>query len=178
MMENKKNNIEKICGFYVNDWHLAVMLLPYIKNETIKNKKIITFLEENIEQNINTLLSKLNLEEKIKNKIQNIKWASTKAIKYSTIEKELRKYPDDNIILVTGKREHIENINKSIEKYIKNNKIQNIKIINCYEVSGFNKNIREVLDCHDKILNTAGEKQINEVFNNYTKKDCKHAINE
>ena len=31
---NKESNFIKLCSFYVSDWHLVTMLLPYI------NKKI------------------------------------------------------------------------------------------------------------------------------------------
>ena len=43
-----------------------------------------------------------------------------------------------------------------------------IKIVNCYEVTEFNTNIKEILDEHDKILNTSGEKEKGEVFEGYS----------
>ena len=51
--ENKK--IEKLCSFYVSNWHLVTMLLPYINKKIEKNTKIITILENNIEENIKKL---------------------------------------------------------------------------------------------------------------------------
>ena len=33
----------------------------------------------------------------------------------------------------------------------------------------FNSSIKEILEKHDKILNTSGEKEINEVFDGYEK---------
>ena len=164
------NNIEKICGFYVSDWHLAVMLLPYINQEAKNNKSIITFLQQNLEDNMLNLLEKLNLQENDKSKIREIKWTNQGLLNYSTIEKSLSIIKGEKTILVSGKSEYIEAVNASIERYSKNNKKQKIKIINCYEVSGFNKNMKEVLDKHDKVLNTAGEKNIEEVFEGYEKK--------
>ena len=32
-MEVQENNFTKLCSFYVSDWHLVTMLLPYIKNK-------------------------------------------------------------------------------------------------------------------------------------------------
>ena len=29
-MEKLENSPERICGFYVSDWHLVTMILPYI----------------------------------------------------------------------------------------------------------------------------------------------------
>lgn len=164
---NNVNCVEKICSFYVNDWHLTVMLLPYIKKEVEKNSQIITFLEENLEENIFSLISRLNFEEEINKRIKEINWKSNKVLKYTDITKSIKKGKNTTTILISGKREYIERVNKSLEKYIKNNEKLNIKIINCYEVSGFNKNIKDVLNEHDKILNTAGEKNIEDVFEDY-----------
>ena len=58
-MEILNNNIEKLCSFYVSDWHLVTMLLPYINKEINENANIITILENNIEENIKTLIKKL-----------------------------------------------------------------------------------------------------------------------
>ena len=46
-----------------------------------------------------------------------------------------------------------------------------IKIINCYEIVEFNGSIEDILDKHDKILNTSGEKEINEIFIDYKRKN-------
>ena len=58
---------------------------------------------------------------------------------------------------------------KTLESFKNKGKNINIKIINCYEVTEFNGNITEILDKHNKILNTAGEKEIEEVFEGYRK---------
>ena len=60
--ENKK--IEKLCSFYVSDWHLVTMILPYINSKVEKNVKIIPVLENNLEENIKILVEKLNLNRK------------------------------------------------------------------------------------------------------------------
>ena len=60
-MEILKNNIEKICSFYVSDWHLVTMLLPYINKQINEKVNIITVLEKDIQENIITILNKLNL---------------------------------------------------------------------------------------------------------------------
>ena len=65
---------EKLCGFYVSDWHLATTVLPYINSKIEENTKVITFLENNIEKNIQILMQKLNLKNK--NDILKIRWNS------------------------------------------------------------------------------------------------------
>ena len=39
-MELLQPTIEKICSFYVSDWHLVTMLLPYV-NKEINEKPIL-----------------------------------------------------------------------------------------------------------------------------------------
>ena len=139
--------IQKSCCFYASDWHLTVMLLPYINNKVQENCSIYMKCENNIEEKMNILLNKLTLKNK-KN-IMNIHWGNLVA------EDNI----DDNekIYIVSGSDKYIKNINNLIEQcYDKKN--YNIKIINCYEVrdnEGLGKIISE--NGYTQILNTKGE---------------------
>lgn len=169
-MKKENKRVEKLCGFYVSKWHFATMLLPYINNKVNENSKIITLLENGIEENIKTLLEKLNLEDK--EKILKINWKNIKSKKYSDIEKLLNEEiskTKENIILINGCKDYIESNNKNIQKWIEKSDIKKLKIINFFEVTEFNNNIMEILDKHDKVLNTSGEKEISEVFEGYVK---------
>ena len=170
-MDFVNEKVEKICSFYVSDWHLVTMLLPYINKKIEEKSKITTILEKDIESNIETLVEKLNLKKS--EKILEINWKKQEVKKYSKLAQILSKQIDnnatENIILVNGTKEYIDKVNKNLNKYINNlkeNKTK-IKIINFYEVLEFNYNITEILDEHDKILNTSGEKEIYEVFEGY-----------
>ena len=170
-MDFVNEKVEKICSFYVSDWHLVTMLLPYINKKIEEKSKITTILEKDIESNIETLVEKLNLKKS--EKILEINWKKQEVKKYSKLAQLLSKQIDnnatENIILVNGTKEYIDKVNKNLNKYISNlkeNKTK-IKIINFYEVLEFNYNITEILDEHDKILNTSGEKEIYEVFEGY-----------
>lgn len=174
-MELVEKTIEKICSFYVSDWHLVTMLLPYINKEINEKANIITILEKDIEQNIKTLIDKLNLKNK--EKILNINWKKTNGIKYSEIRKKIKEEIIEdklNIIFINGKKNYIDIVNKNIEKFLTENskkyKEINIKIINCFEVGDFNMNIIDILSEHTRILNTSGERAINDVFDGYEKK--------
>lgn len=172
-MEKLKNSTEKLCGFYVSDWHLVTMLLPYINKELNEKANIITILENNIQNNIETLISKLNLQNE--KKILQINWKNSQGLKYLEIENKLKKFVNKNnctnIIFVNGSKKYIDAVNQNVDKWICKNvdKIENVnfKIVNCYEVTEFNSSIKEILNMHDKILNTAGEKKINEIFEGY-----------
>ena len=171
-MEILKNNIEKFCSFYVSDWHLVTMLLPYINKQINEKANIITVLENDIEENIKTLIKKLNLKNE--KKILNLNWKKCNGIKYAALQKrivELEGEGTTNVIFISGGKDYIDLTNKNIEKFMNDNREKinkiKIKIINCYEVEDFNINIKEILGKHDKILNTSGEKNIAEVFEGY-----------
>ena len=171
-MEILKNNIEKICSFYVSDWHLVTMLLPYINKQINEKANIITVLEKDIQENIITLLNKLNLKNT--EEILKINWKKTNGLKYSELKKQIKKVDEKsklNIVFINGNKSYIDITNKNIEKILKeeNKKYKevNIKIINCFEVGDFNTNISNILSEHSKILNTSGEREICEVFEGY-----------
>lgn len=169
-MKYDKSHIEKICSFYVNDWHLTTMILPHVNKQIKENVKIITVLENDISKNMEKLLSSMNLKQETQDNILNIKWTSNLKYKYS----EMEKYIKNNIgkeekieIIVKGTKEYIQIMNKNIIKAVsKINHKTNIEIVNCYEVTEFN-NISQILDEHDLILNTAGINKIENIFTEY-----------
>jgi hypothetical protein len=175
-MNNKNFQVEKLCGFYVSDWHLTTTILPYINSKIDEKTKVITILENNIEENIKVLMKKLNLKNK--NEILSIRWTSVDSKKYTDIENilntEITKNAE-NIILISGNKNYIEIINNNINKWLEKANIKSIKIIDFFEVTEFNNNIVNILDGHDKILNTSGEREISEVFDGY--QDFKNVAN-
>ena len=130
-----------------------------------------------VEDNIKLLIKKLNLKNE--EKILGIDWKQSMARKYTSISNKLNiiaKTKENYIILVNGKKNYMDMVNKYIEKWLQKNRIQNeIKIINCYEITEFNYNITAILDSHDKMINTSGEKEIQEVFEDYGKTKAKKA---
>lgn len=171
-MKKENQKVEKLCGFYVSNWHLATMLLPYINHQIDKEAKIITILENSIEENIKTLVEKLNLKNE--KEILEIRWTNLNSKKYSDIEnilkQEIRK-TKENIILINGCKDYIIKNNENINKWIKKSSTNKIKVINLFEVTEFNHNIMEILNAHDRMLNTSGEKEISEVFEGYVREE-------
>lgn len=172
-MESLKKHTEKLCSFYVSDWHLVTMILPYINKEINEKANIITVLEKNIEENIKTLISKLNLKNE--EEILNIDWRVSQGRKYTEVNqrlnKNVKKESECNIIFVSGSKEYIDCVNKNVDKWMQENvdkfEKTSFKVIHCYEVTEFNSSIHEILDTHDKVLNTAGERYKEEVFDGY-----------
>ena len=172
-MNNKENTIKKVCSFYINEWHLTTMILPYIHKKLNENEEFITLLQVGIKENIEEILRKMNLKERNKKQIQNINWTSTKVIKYENIKKFITKSKNKKVnILINGKKEYIENVNVNINKALKEIKNEiDITIINCFEITEFD-NIGEITKTHDYILNTSGTQKISEVFENETPKEA------
>ena len=167
-------NIKRGCGFYVSKVHLITMILPYIKSEIEKNIGIETMLEYNLNENVNNILSNLIINKKDRKNILNINWNSQKIQKYSNIENRLKKVIEDKNkinILISGSRKYIEEINLILNKFFNKNKVskKEIMIINLYEVTEFDNNIREILDEHELILNTSGIHKIEDIFEDYKK---------
>ena len=55
-------NTRKICCLYVSNWHLSVMLVPYISKQINEDVGITTIFKNDVGENIKLLLEKLNLK--------------------------------------------------------------------------------------------------------------------
>ena len=174
-----KNEKQRICSFYVSDWHLTAMLLPFIEEMTEKGEKLNTILEKNITHNMEEILNRIKINEKIKEQILKIDWKNKNLIKYGDIRKFMEKITKNNkkiTIIIEGNKDRIEYINKNIDRWMQKQerkvKRKEIMLINCYEVSEFNQSLQEILDKHDKILNTSGIHEIEEIYAGYVRKEA------
>lgn len=152
-----KETKEKICTFFVSDYHFEMISLPYIDKKLEENEEIIILTENNLEDTIQTLLSKMNFKEDRKKKILSINWKNDDFAKFKEIK---RKVENQNkvTIFIKGKENYIRNINKNIEGWI--NKSSHIKVVDCYYVEEIGNNIDTVMASYKSILSTSGEKEI------------------
>ena len=86
----KSNSIKKVCGFYVSSVHLVTMLLPYLNKQIEEQIEVIPFLEFDLRKNVETILSKIVLNEKNKEQILDINWKNTKVQKFTNIESTIK----------------------------------------------------------------------------------------
>ena len=146
-----KKYIQKLCCFYASDWHLTVMLLPYISKKINEDSSIYMKCENDIKQKLEILLNKLSVKnEKM---IMSMSWNNT-------VNEDETDSSKEKIYIISGSEEFIENKNQEIEEYYQN-KDENIKIINCYEVNE-NCRLKDIIEenGYTKILNTKGEEFI------------------
>ena len=114
MNKNQKTK-EKICTFYASDYHFEMISLPYINKKIEENKEVIVLTENDLEETIKTLISKMNLKEEKKSKILNINWKNDDLNKFKKINNNVKE-EKEMIIFIKGKENYIRNVNKNIEK--------------------------------------------------------------
>ena len=140
IIENK--NIEKICNFYVSDFHLEMILLPYLSQKLKEEEPVTIISEKNLNQSIKELISKVNLDNKIKNNILNLEWDSA----------EIKEIQNNSNVVLIGTENFIEQKkNKLIDM-----DVENLKIIDCYNLQEVEKDVQKIVLTHDKNLNTLG----------------------
>lgn len=166
--------IKKVCSFCVSDLHLITMLLPYLDKKIKEKERVITMLENNLTEHVKLVLSRLTLNDENKKELLNINWNGKLIYEYEELKQKIKnKYNDTNKlnIIISGSKEYIENVNKNLIKLLENIETNNeIKIINCYDITQLDDDIKTILKTHDIILNTSGEKAISEVFEGYEKR--------
>ena len=149
-------NNQKICTFYISEFHLLTILLPYINGKLLEEKEIAVILQNDISGNVKTYLKNvrnLNLDNE---KIINIGWNKSS-------EKELENDLNGKYIIVVGSKEYIEKVNSKI--------IQNFtteEILNCYKVNEIER-IDKILMNHSKVLNTRGKRDVKKFSQNTQK---------
>ena len=149
MVENVE--AQRYCSLYVNDMHLIVMLIPYIERELEKKEKIITILENDLENEIDTIVKKVNLGRAKKNKIKRINW------KKNLLSKEQIGEIKGETILIKGSYEFIQSVNEVL-------KTEDNRVIDCYDIDTFEQNSRTILEQHNAILNTSRIRKISDMF--------------
>lgn len=158
-MNNNETN-EKICTFFVSDYHFEMKSLPYISKNLEENRNIIILTENDLKNTIEELIQRTNLNTEVKEKILSLNWKNDDLNKFKEIKEDL-KSNKEILIFVKGKLNYIRNINKNIDKWIQDT--NNVKIVDCYDMNEIGENIDEIMDNYNVVLNTSGEKEIEKI---------------
>lgn len=139
-----KDNTEKICSFYVSDYHLEMIMIPYISKKIEEKTNIIICSEKDLSKSVKKVIENINLPEESKKEILKLNWKENKNFNLKI------RNDKENIIFINGNEEYRKQIYNEI------NKQRNIKIIDCYDAD-INENQLEVIkEKHSKVLNTLG----------------------
>ena len=137
----KDKKIEKVYSSYVSEYHLEMILVPFINSKIEEKENVVIETEYDMNETLNTLITKLKLKEENKEKILRLGWNK----KENNIESK------DNVIII-GNKDYIENTNRRIMQ--KN--IEDLTIVDCYKFEDICNNMSEVADKYDFNLNTNG----------------------
>lgn len=142
-MITKEHEIKKYCCFYASDYHLEMILLPYIKNNIDKTKFVI-LTENNLSESMKTLLDRTNLDTDEKNKMLALDWNCKEIEKFSNYDF------NKSTIIINGSNDYIEKVNEKIEKI----GLQKGNIIDCYNINEKSLKVMKIQEKYDDILNT------------------------
>ena len=156
-MNIEEKTKEKTCAFYASDYHFEMLSLPYINKKLEENNEIIIMTENDLNETINTFMSKINLEKTTKEKILNIDCEDNNLKKIKIIKQNSEK-GKKTIIFIKGKEYYIKNVNENIGKWVE--KSENLETIDCYDINEIGNNLSTITDKYGKILMTSGEKNI------------------
>ncbi len=157
-MSNKLETKEKICSFYASDYHFEMIALPYMCKSLEENKDVVILTENDLNDTMKTLLSRMNLKEDKKEAILNLDWENNDLNKFKKIKSNVENN-QDMVIFIKGKENYIKNANQNLEKWT--SKIENLKIIDCYDIEEVTEKANDIISKYNKILRTAGEVEIN-----------------
>ena len=156
-MSIKFDSKEKVCAFYASDYHFEMITLPFICKNMDDSKKVILLTENNLEETVKTLLSRMNFDENRKNEILDIDWKDNDLKKFKQIKKNVKEQKD-TVVFIKGKENYIKNANKNLENWLANK--EKLEIVDCYDVGEIGENIDNVMDKYGKVLGTSGEREI------------------
>ena len=142
-MITKEHKINKYCCLYVSDFHLEMILLPYLKNK-IDNSKTLIYTQKDLLESIRILLDKTNLKFEDKKKILNLKYWN------NNINEICNENVKEYTIIVNGDREYITNVNNEIRKL----KADVVNIVDCYDINKIDIKSQDINDNYKGVLNT------------------------
>ncbi len=144
VLEEKK--VKNICNFYVSEYHLEIMLLPYISKKIDNEENITIITEIDLESTLNVVIERINLDKDKKEKIKKIGW------NIQNIENII---PNTNVILIGSKKF----INEKVFE-LKERQGEILEIIACYNYNEVKNDMKEIVSKYDGMLNTLGINKI------------------
>lgn len=138
----EKPEIKKYCSFYMSDFHLEMILVPYINQHFHENENVIISTQKNLKDSVNILMSKMNLNQKDKERILELNWNNN----------QINNIEENANVIIVGNKEFINKENQKLEKM----KTKDVKVIDCYDFEEVKDDINKIIKEYDKNLNTIG----------------------
>ena len=137
----ESQDIEKMCSFYVSDFHLEMILVPFL-NKKIDNKEDIKIISErDLQDSVKILISRMNIPEERKQKILDLGW-----------DKDENALTKKSNFIIIGSEEYIKEKNREIKQM----NMPNLTIVDCYDFEQVKENINNIKSSYNNNLNTLG----------------------
>ena len=140
-MDIEKKENKKMYVFYVSEFHLEMILLPFVNKKIEEKEKIIINTEYDLEDTMKVLLNRMNLKEENKEKILGLNWN----------KKEKQEMYNKSNIITIGRQEYIDKINYEI----KQENLNNIRMLDCYKFDDIKEEISDIANKYDGNFNTS-----------------------
>ena len=140
-MDIEKKENKKMYVFYVSEFHLEMILLPFVNKKIDVKEKIIINTEYDLEDTMKVLLNRMNLKEENKEKILGLNWN----------KKEKQEMYNKSNIITIGRQEYIDKINSEI----KQENLNNIRMLDCYKFDDIKEEISDIANKYDGNFNTS-----------------------
>ena len=133
---------QKICTFFVSEYHLLTIILPYINKTINEENDVELILEKNFIRSLKRYLKIVDIYSSQEEKILNLNWKKESKEVY---EKDL----SNSEVFVIGSQKFIKKVNSKLN--VKNTR----KIIDCYYIENLDK-IDEIPNNYEYVLKTNG----------------------
>ena len=132
---------KSFCSFYVSEYHLLTILMPYINEQIKNNQNVEVVLEEDMIDSVKKYIKRN--ERYNTNKIIKLDWKKAKKDDFKIKE-------DVDVAIIIGKEEFIKKVN-----YINEETVTLKEFVNCYNIETLS-NLNEVVKEHSFVLKTSG----------------------
>ena len=149
-IKGNERNGEKLCSFYASDYHFEMISLPYIMQELKDKKQVVILTENNLNDTVQKVLSRINIDEEEKKEIFEINWNQDNQNKLDKIKTETSKNQNMTVFIKGGKN-YVQKMDSFIQENIHPT---NIKIIHSYPVEEVVKDMPNIVSKHQGVLST------------------------
>lgn len=147
-----KDNNEKLCLFFASDYHFEMISLPFINKELKDDKNVVVMTENSLDDTVNEVLSKINLNENDRDKLKGIDWSADDFSKLNGV-KSANKNGKKSVVFVKGKENYISNVNDSMHDLIDSG---DVKVIDCYDINEVHNDVSDIIKNYGQVLSTSG----------------------
>lgn len=147
-----KDNKEKVCLFFASDYHFEMISLPFINKELNDDKNVVVMTENSLDDTVDELLSKINLNQNDRDKLKGIDWSANDFTKLNDV-KCASEEGKKSIVFVKGKENYISNVNKNMENLINSG---DVKVIDCYDINEVHDDVSHIVKSYGQVLSTSG----------------------